>query len=237
MTRGGRCAVAACVLAWTGCLAVPHRGKVFGPSGQAGSVDLTFLSNGRMSREAVRERLSTFDVRIADNALFWGRWRREWDVYWIAAGGGDTGAVAGGGKATIWRRRNVLVEFDAAGRVSAFNTLGDDALLRELASAAHGPAAAELILYSLEGEEIALQGSVVAFSGRIAGAPRFACELAQLKSLKVAAESTEDSVALNLTAVVPETADTVKRRFTLTPVDLYELVRFTVAHGFDGILQ
>jgi hypothetical protein len=235
------CALA-CLLSGA-CIVIPHRGKIRGPAGSAGSVDLRFLQSGVTTRDEVRERLTLIDVGVADDALFWGRWRREWDVYWLAAGGGQTAAVAGGGKASLWRRRNLLVEFDSSGRVAAFRAVGDDELLRALAEAVqrmrppNRPAGAELSLVSQAGERIVLGNGQVSFGGLLSGDPRFECEFGRLTALDVKAESEEVRIFLSLRSSIPGSMGRkVRRDFGLRARQLYQLVEFFEANGLHRIL-
>lgn len=232
----------ACALS-TGCIVVPHRGKVYGPGGSAGSVDLRFLNSGTTLRDEVRDRLKIIDLGIPESALFWGRWRRQWNVYWFAAGAGQTTASAGGGKETVWRRRNLIVEFDSAGKVMTLHSTGDSDLLRELAGALQRtrgqrePAGTELTLVSLAGERISLKGGRISFSGIRAGEPRFACDFASLSALKVNSDSEEDLISLRLeTSISRSMGRRVQRRFSLTPQQVYELVKFAEANGLGRIL-
>ena len=241
-------AILVCSLAFslsTACIVVPKRGKIVGPGGTQGTVDLRFLKNGLTHREEVRERLQKIDLRVPDEALFWGRWAREWNIYWFAAGGGQTAAVANGGKETVWRRRNLLIDFDSSGRVSAVRAVGDGDLLRELAAVVQSgpaPAGSELTLTSRAGEKITLKDGKISFSGRLSGAPRFACEFEKLTRLKVAGpagnDAGEDRVSLRLeTSITRSMGRRVQRRFDLYPTALYELVKFAQANGLGRILS
>jgi hypothetical protein len=234
------CALAAC---FTACIAIPHRGKVYGPAGKTGSVDLSFLSAGTTPDSEVRERLRLFDVQLRELALFWGRWRREWDVYWVAAGAAETSATAGSGTVTVWRRRNVLIEYDPWGYVSAFRTVGDNELLNALAATVRnarqpGQPRRELTLASMEGEHISWKDGRLSFGGLRSGAPRFTCELGSIVDLSVMAESTEDRIVMRLEAFVPRNPrKKILRRFSLSPRQVYDLVSLVEANGATRILH
>ncbi len=245
--RGSSIALGVCSLTFvllSSCVVIPHRGKVFGPGGAAGSVDLRFLKMGTTLRDEVRQRLKMVDVGISDEALFWGRWMREWDLYWFAAGAGQTAAMADGGKQTSYRRRNLLIEFDSQGRISALHATGDGDLLRQLALEVQktrrpgSPAQPELTLVSLEGERISLMDGKISFSGLGSGAPRLECAFASLTALKVASESSEAllSLRLRLEISIPRSfGRRVQRRFSLTPLQLYELAKYADANGLARI--
>jgi hypothetical protein len=225
------------------CVVIPHRGKVFGPAGKAGSVDLRFLTTGSTARDEVRSRLAMVDVKIPGDSLFWGRWRRKWDVYWLAAGGAETAATAGGGAVTIWRRRNILIEFDASGKISGYQTFGASELVSALsvvmrrAGVNDQMSGAELTLLSAEGERISFKEGMAYFAGHLAGTPKFTCGLDRLVNLKVSPESTEQHIRLLLEASVPGSARRKARWvFTLTPPEVYEFVKFAIANSLDRIL-
>jgi hypothetical protein len=206
-----------------------------------GSIDLTFLRSGS-NRDEVLSRLAVADVRVPEQRFFWGRWRRQWDVYWAAAGGGQTSAVAGGGKATVWRRRNLLVEFDSAGNTSSYEAIGDSSLLSALLSVVRKAdqrpqSSVELTFRSAEGEEILFRAGKAEFSGLAEGKPRFTCGIERLISVRVGQESTEDMITLHLEASVPgSTRRKARRVFTLTPREVYELVQFANANQLERIL-
>jgi hypothetical protein len=120
--RFGVVTLVALLTATAGCRppmpVVPAPTKYIGYGGEARKVDLSFLRPGATSRDEMLQRLGWSDTGLRLPGLFWGRWRAS---NFLDLNRYDDQRI-------LWRGHNVLVEFNAAGRVERFQEFPDTEL-------------------------------------------------------------------------------------------------------------
>ena len=132
-----------------GCVGViPMRQRSVGPEGKIPNVDLTFLEAGKTTRAEVAEKLGGINVGVESQHFFVGRWRSSKMGAWLVVGGYGGGAAAAG---RIWRNANLLVSFDSADRVEAYEVFPDKLLQSRLERVSR-----ETVLNPKEQEEIVI---------------------------------------------------------------------------------
>ena len=116
------------VLSLNACVPVffIHRTAIVGRGGSGKISDLKILKNRGVTRDAVQKQLGFIDTGSSTPSFFWGRWIRNWDMYWILL------VQAGGGVEQLWGTQNVIVEFGQDGFVSHWDIVDDPKLLGKL---------------------------------------------------------------------------------------------------------
>ncbi len=105
----------------TGCVVAPipvptHSRLPNGAQASKKELDLTFIQQGKTSREEVLSNLSIIDTGYGDTRPFWGRWTSSsWALGYMAGGP----YVAKGGASRLWRQNNLVIVFDEHGTVES----------------------------------------------------------------------------------------------------------------------
>lgn len=126
--------VGAATLGLSGCLVAPVRLRThaFGAAGAMPSAKFDFAKPGT-ERDQIAERLQPIATGVESPRFFYGRYSRSG---WAVVAGVAAGNNLDVGGARLWHGRNLLVDFDEAGRVIATHDVGDGALAKELAKRA-----------------------------------------------------------------------------------------------------
>ena len=115
-----------------GCIVVPVRTPkaVQGPTGRIKKLDMKFLAPGSTSRAEVLDKLGAINAAPGFDHFLWARWKQStWAVAWAVSAGYGTGA---GDINRLWGSENLLVVFDADGKVKEYRRVSEGHLTREL---------------------------------------------------------------------------------------------------------
>lgn len=116
---------------------IPMSRRVQTPGGAAEPVELGFLQAGKTGQDEVRSRLKPIDSGYPHEAFFWGRWiASSSGVAWFVGGASPgVGPAGAAGANRHWSAKNLLVEFDAEGKVRSHRVVDDGDITRELRAA------------------------------------------------------------------------------------------------------
>lgn len=106
---------------------VPATRKDIGPNNLQGSTSTDFIRVGETTRTEVTEKLGWLRIGQENPRIFWGRWITSASAMAMVV-------VNTGGAERMWGGRNLIVEFDENGRVSALRTFDDPELPKEVAA-------------------------------------------------------------------------------------------------------
>lgn len=115
---------------WAGCIVAPVRlnTRMAGTNGKLPKGQFNFVKPG-VDRQQMLERLQPISTGVESDRFFYGRYTRSgWAIIAAVAGGYDF--AAGGSR--LWHGRNLIVDYDDEGRVTASHNYSDGALASEL---------------------------------------------------------------------------------------------------------
>jgi hypothetical protein len=117
-------------LSLAGCIgATPMHRKTRGPQGFEQNFTLDSVSVGQTSRAEIQSKLQPFDVGLNSPNFLIARWSvSKWGAWAFACGNTNCAGTAG----RIWKRHNLMVEFDEDGRVKTFQRFSDSNLVARL---------------------------------------------------------------------------------------------------------
>jgi hypothetical protein len=121
-----------CGLLTAGCIApIPTKERIQSPTAMKGKpVDISFIMPGSTTRQQVLERLAWADAGLNSQRLFLARWQTSRVILVWAV---TTAPVEGGaGATTLWRNRNLMVQFDTNGTVESLRPVTDVDLASQL---------------------------------------------------------------------------------------------------------
>jgi hypothetical protein len=129
--RRALAAMLACAtFALSGCVVAPVRLRTHGvgPAGALTRTKFDFAEPGA-DREQIAERLKPIATGVESQKFFYGHYSRSG---WAVVAGVAAGYQAAAGGTRLWHGRNLLVDYDDEGRVTAMRNFGDSALAKEL---------------------------------------------------------------------------------------------------------